>query len=130
MDNNMTLKEYLLSQGINSKQESFERNVKIENNCFKIKLEKKVKDNLSELTIKEVFILAYKSLIFLKSVSKFSIIYLAKNTIIEGGCIKLSDNKFEITLSNNFEYNEESLNNEKNIVIVDKIDDSVEIEIL
>lgn len=130
MNNNMTLKEYLLSQGVNAKQERFERNVRIENNRFKIKIEKELRDDLLELNAKEVFVLAYKSLVFLKSVSKFSIIYCPRNVVVKGRCTKLHDDRFEISLFDNSKYSEDDLSEEKNIAIVDKIDSNIEIEIL
>lgn len=130
MNNNMTLKEYLLSQGINAKQKRLEREVKINDDTFKIKLKDNLENELLELTVKEAFILSYKSLVFLKSTNNFSIIYLPKNIIINGKCNKSADNKYEICLDGCLAYDEDYLNDRKNIVIVDYIDNNIEFEIL
>lgn len=130
MNNNMTLKEYLLSQGVNAKQKHLERKVKMNNDTFKIKLKDNIENELLELTIKEAFILSYKSLIFLKSTDNFSIIYLPKNVIINGKCNKFEDNSYEISLNECLEYDENYLSDSKNIFIVDYIDNNIEFEIL
>lgn len=131
MNKNMTLKEYLLSQGINAKQENLERNIKINKDSFKLIIEKELEAQLLELTVKEVFSLAYKSLLFLKSTDTFSILYLPKNIILKGICEKSSNDKFQITFNGYCNYhNENDLNKEKNIVLVDELDKNIEIEIL
>lgn len=128
MNQNISLKEYLLSQGVNAKQERLERKVKINNEIFTIKVDKKIKDKLLDFNAREIFVLAYKSLLFLKNTGEFNIIYLPKDIILKGKCIKSPDNMFEITLTDCLDYNENNLNNEKNIAIVDKIDSNVKIE--
>ena len=130
MNNNMTLKEYLLSQGINAKQERFERNVQVDDTKFKIKIEEDLREELLNLTAKEIFVLSYKSLIFLKSVSNFSIVYCPKNVVLKGNCSKIDDNQFMITIFGNMDFTEENLSKEKNIAIVDAIENNVEVEIL
>lgn len=131
MNKNMTLKEYLLSQGINAKQENLERDIKIDKDSFKLIIEKELEEMLLELTVKEVFSLAYKSLLFLKSTDTFSILYLPKNIILKGICEKSSNDKFQITFNGYSNYhNENDLNKEKNIVLVDEINKNIEIEIL
>ena len=130
MNNNMTLKEYLLSQGINSKQEKFERNIRIDDTKFKIKIEKELRNDLLNLNAKEVFILAYKSLVFLKSVSNFCIVYCPKNVVLKGSCSKINNNQFMISIFGKESFTEDNLSNEKNIAIVETIDSNVEVEIL
>lgn len=127
---NLTLKEFLLSQGINSKQERYERKIRINDNLFNIKVDDKLKSEILELSIKEVFLLVYKSLLFVKNTHTFSILYLPKNIVLKGKCTKLSNNKFEIILFDELEYNKENLDEEKNIAIIDKIDSDIEIEVL
>lgn len=130
MNNNMKLKEYLLSQGINAKQKRLERKVKINNDTFKITLKDTIENELFELTIKEVFILSYKSLTFLKSTDDFSIIYIPKDVIINGKCTKIEDNSYEIFLNEGLKYDENYLSNRKNIFVVDYIDNNIKFEIL
>lgn len=128
MNKNMSLKEYLLSQGVNAKQERLERKVKIHNELFTIKIDKKIKTQLLEFNAREIFVLAYKSLLFLKNTGEFNIIYLPKDIILKGKCIKSPNNTFEIMLTDCLDYDENNLSNEKNIAIVDKIDSNVKIE--
>lgn len=128
MNKNMSLKEYLLSQGVNAKQERLERKVKIDSKIFTIKIDKKIKTQLLEFNAREIFVLAYKSLLFLKNTGEFNIIYLPKDIILKGKCIKSPNNTFEIMLTDCLDYDENNLSNEKNIAIVDKIDSNVKIE--
>ena len=128
MNQKMTLKEYLLSQGVNAKQERLERKVKINNEIFTIKIDKKIKTQLLEFNAREIFVLAYKSLLFLKNTGEFNIVYLPKDIVLKGKCIKSQNNTFEIMLTDCLDYDENNLSNEKNIAIVDKIDSNVKIE--
>lgn len=127
--NNMTLKEYLLSQGINAKQKKLERKVSINNDKFIIKISELLEDELLDLEVKEVFILAYKSMLFLKSSDEFSIIYTPKEVVINGNCNKANDN-YEIILNKSFKLDSNELNNKKNIFIIDSIDKNIKFEIL
>lgn len=129
MNNNMTLKEYLLSKGVNAKQESFERKVTIDNTRFSIKIMNEAQCNLLELTVKEVFVLAYKSLFFIKNNNSFSIAYAPKEMIVKGRCNKLPDNTIQVSLLEVINYSEALVDKEKNIVIIDEIN-NVNVELI
>lgn len=128
-NNNITLKEYLLSRGINGKAKRLERKICINNEIFLIKVSKLLDEELLDLNLKEVFILAYKSMTFLKRADEFSLVYVPKNIIINGQC-SLVDNTYEINLSNTILFDENKLSDKKNIFIVDSIDSNVEFQIL
>ena len=121
-----SIKEFLLSIGINAKQEKLKRELQIDNESFKILITTPLKYNLDYLSInsKEIFSLAYECLDIIKNQDDFNIAYLSKNLVLKGKTKNLSKFMFEIHIFDSFPYNnsKNKLKNNCNVSIVDTLD--------
>ncbi|MBQ3422370.1 MAG: hypothetical protein IJH34_12050 [Romboutsia sp.] len=121
-----SIREYLLSKGINAKQEKLKRRLSIEDESFEILIDIPLKNNLNSLPIntKEIFSLAYKCLDIIKHEDNFNIAYVPKNIVLKGKTENLAKSMFEVYIFDSFPYNnaKHNLKENCNISIVDTLD--------
>lgn len=121
---NMSIKEYLLSQGINTKSDNFKRSIKINEEDFNISIIEPLKYNLDsiDLSAKEIFALTYKSLNIIKNQESFNIAYTPKDIVLKGKTKTTLDSLFEIHIFDSHPFNSAKFEKSCNVSIIDSLD--------
>ena len=120
----ISVKEFLLSKGINSKRfQSLSRKIKIDKETFEIEIDTEVHKKLNsvKLNSKQVFSLVYKTMDYAKYFDDFRIIYTPKELTFLGVCNEKNDFFYNIKISEMIE-STDICNKNNNIFIIDKIE--------